>query len=279
MAEPFVRSVSVSGGLTLSVYDWEGPGEPVLLLHGLTGNARSLDGLAEALAGSFHVYSMDFCGRGGSGPGWRPLPGHAADALGVMDALDSRPFRLVGHSMGALVCLILAAEHPERVNRAVLIDAAGDVPLANLDAIRPALDRLEKIYDSPDAYRAALIQSPYLRPWTRIHETFWQADVQMLEDGRARSRVRAEGIRQELEANRAVRLDAYHGRVTVPVLILRAKDPVPGGPVLFGAEQAQTAHERIAGSRLVELKGYHHYSIVFNRHEAVDSLVRDFLKF
>ncbi len=78
-----------------------------------------------------HCRVLTFDGRG-NGRSDRPESGYAerdfaADALAVMDVTSTEQAVLVSLSMGAQRALLMAAEHPERVDGAVFICPA--VPL------------------------------------------------------------------------------------------------------------------------------------------------------
>ena len=65
---------------------------------------------------------------------------HARDVLGLLDALELERVVMGGHSFGGLLTYWLAANHPERVERCVVLDApAGDRPGARRAG--PALAR------------------------------------------------------------------------------------------------------------------------------------------
>lgn len=100
--------------------------ETIVLVHGL-GNAAARDWsrVIPALAKRYHVIAPDLPGFGHSDKGnhyYSP-----ENFARVLEAVlpDSGRFTLVGHSMGATVALAFAAANPERVNRLVLVDAAG----------------------------------------------------------------------------------------------------------------------------------------------------------
>lgn len=103
----------------------------VLLVHGLGTNAHSDWALTvPELARHFHVLTVDLPGFGGSAL----LPDGNSFAIAslanllaqvVESTTPSGRVHLVGHSLGAALALQFAYQHPERVDRLVLVDAAG----------------------------------------------------------------------------------------------------------------------------------------------------------
>ena len=119
---------SVLGG-QVYVLDTGGERESTMVLvHGLGQNAsRDWDTVVPALAARHRVIAVDLPGFGRSTGGNHPYsPELYVSVLDeVLRARVSEPFVLVGHSMGGAVSLLYAATHPDRVDRLVLIDAAG----------------------------------------------------------------------------------------------------------------------------------------------------------
>jgi pimeloyl-ACP methyl ester carboxylesterase len=104
-------------------YTQAGKGPAVVLLHGLSGSGRWWRKNMHALSRWFTVYAVDFFGFGGS-RGQRFVLENTADSIAAwMDAMDTGRFHLIGHSMGGMVAADLAAEHPGRIDRLVLVDA------------------------------------------------------------------------------------------------------------------------------------------------------------
>lgn len=100
-------------------------GQPVIALHGWLDNAASFARLAPLLPG-MRIVALDFAGHGHSDH--RP-PGssyaiwdYAYDVLQVAEQFGWQRFSLLGHSMGAIVSVLLAAAMPERIERLALID-------------------------------------------------------------------------------------------------------------------------------------------------------------
>jgi haloacetate dehalogenase len=107
-----------------------GSGPPVLLLHGHPRTSATWHRVAPRLVDAgFSVVCPDLRGYGRSrGPG--PSDDHSAhskravarDMVTVMRALGHERFLLAGHDRGSLVALRLALDHPQAVERVVLID-------------------------------------------------------------------------------------------------------------------------------------------------------------
>ncbi|MEF9673420.1 alpha/beta hydrolase [Pseudomonas sp. MWU13-2100] len=100
-------------------------GQPVIALHGWLDNANSFARLAPKLHG-LRIVALDMAGHGHSGH--RPVgAGYALwdyvyDVLQVAEQLGWKRFSLLGHSLGAIVSIVLAGALPERVTRLALID-------------------------------------------------------------------------------------------------------------------------------------------------------------
>lgn len=100
----------------------------VLLVHGLGNNAhRDWRATLPALTPKFHVLLLDLPGFGASETliqGYS-FPELAAVLQEVAGRLETKRFHLVGHSLGGAVSLYFAQQHPELIDRLVLVDAAG----------------------------------------------------------------------------------------------------------------------------------------------------------
>ena len=123
------RSVQVEGHRVH--YLAEGPvsGPVVVLVHGLGSRAEQWSNLAPYFAkAGFRVYMPDLLGFGRSD---QPadfsysVRDEATVVVGFMDALGLKQVELGGWSMGGWIAEIVTAEHPERVSRLMLFDAAG----------------------------------------------------------------------------------------------------------------------------------------------------------
>lgn len=104
----------------------EGPvcGPPLLLLHGVTRNWRDWESLLPELLREWHVIALDHRGHGESArvPGQYFVADYARDAVAFVRATFTAPVTVMGHSLGAMVALSLAAECAELVAGVVLED-------------------------------------------------------------------------------------------------------------------------------------------------------------
>jgi pimeloyl-ACP methyl ester carboxylesterase len=120
-----------SGDVEIAVTEFPNPGRPpVVLLHGVGSRGQSWWPVIDPLAAWFHLYQLDLRGHGASG---KPSAGYqmehyAADLDGALAALDLEEPRIMGHSLGALVALFWASEHPSRAAALVVEDPSLRVP-------------------------------------------------------------------------------------------------------------------------------------------------------
>jgi len=137
-------------------YVRRGRGPTLVLLHGLASSIYTWADVIPALAEDHDVVAADLPGFGGSDiPEELSSSVYPATVLALMDRLAISRATLVGNSLGGSVAVVLAARHPERVRRIVLIDAAG----FNLDpSRRPLILRLIGFAPVPAALDALPIR-------------------------------------------------------------------------------------------------------------------------
>ncbi|MDD5581090.1 MAG: alpha/beta hydrolase [Methylobacter sp.] len=174
--------------IQLHYLEFEGHQPTLIFMHGLTANAHAFDGLiAAGLSPAFHVLSVDLRGRGESDA---PVSGyamkdHAADIVGLMDALNIDKAILAGHSFGGFLALYLAKYFPERIDKIILIDAAANMHPNTKEMLGPALGRLGQTFSSFNAYLEKIKAMPYLTFWDEQMLSYYQADVKTHADGTA----------------------------------------------------------------------------------------------
>jgi len=99
-----------------------GRGDAVILAHAIGMDHRMWEDLAGRLAVDHHVVRFDARGHGKSPVPKRPysLEGMAEDAIALLDRLEIEKAHWVGLSMGAMIGMAFALEHPGRLGRLVL---------------------------------------------------------------------------------------------------------------------------------------------------------------
>lgn len=126
--------------------DIQGDGEPILLLHGMAASARYWDPLISLFKSSNRVITMDLLGYGRSPMPKNVVYDYETHIKAITDTLKSlninQPVILVSHSMGALIALRLARQHPELVEKLVTIG----MPIYDTDfAARQDITRGKKL--------------------------------------------------------------------------------------------------------------------------------------
>lgn len=117
-----------------------GTGPAIVLLHGFASSIVTWRDVMPALARDHDVIALDFPGFGGSAirEGLPPSK-YPGLVVGFMEGLGLPRASLAGNSLGGGVAVVVAARHPQRVDRLVLIDSVG-YNLASAD--RPWLLRV-----------------------------------------------------------------------------------------------------------------------------------------
>jgi pimeloyl-ACP methyl ester carboxylesterase len=121
----FTSRYVTTGGLRQHVVIG-GDGPPLLLVHGWPQTWYAWRLLMPALARDFQVIAVDQRGIGLSG---KPQRGYdtgtlAGDLVALMEALGHRRFAMAGHDTGMPIGYALAADHPDRVERLAVAEAA-----------------------------------------------------------------------------------------------------------------------------------------------------------
>jgi 2-hydroxymuconate-semialdehyde hydrolase len=104
-----------------------GSGSPIILIHGFFFDSFTWHNNIDALSANFRVLAPDLWGFGYSTR--EPLeygyPLFAEQLLMFMDALHVEKASIIGHSMGGGTAIYFSVHHPDRVNKLLLVDAAG----------------------------------------------------------------------------------------------------------------------------------------------------------
>jgi pimeloyl-ACP methyl ester carboxylesterase len=283
MTEPIMKRAK-GEGVQIQLAEWEGRGRAVLCVHGITANCRCWDVLAQALAPAHRVLAMDLRGRGGSdkpASGYS-LEGHCRDINCLLDDMGLDRAVLMGHSLGAFISLVHAAKYPDRVDRLILVDGGGKLSQEQLDkvfqGIKPALDRLGKVFPSSDAYVEMMRQAPYLQPWSPVMETYYRYELEETEGG-VRCNIDPAHIEEEAVNIRKEAPDTFYADVRCKALILRATEGLLSpDDILLPEPVAARMVREIPQAQRVDIEGFNHYGIVFRPSEKRDQALHAFLE-
>ena len=234
--------INLSSG-TLHV---EASGDPlgrlVLCVHGLSANCRSFDRFVPALAAAgYHVVTMDLRGRGHSdithagSYGWS---GHARDLLEIAEHYGADSFDVIGHSMGGFIGMSLAAEHPRRCRRLVLIDAVG-VPEADaLQSVAKSVSRLGQTFPSAAVALSSMQAAGTIVTWDEFWDNYFAWELEPVDDG-VRIRTDLAAVGEDSQYASTQDLYGLWPRLQCPVLLLRASRPMaPGGGLVVSRADA-----------------------------------------
>jgi pimeloyl-ACP methyl ester carboxylesterase len=269
--------VAVPGG-ALRVGQWGGGPEVVLAVHGLTANHRSFSALGAAIGPGFSLVAPDLRGRGRSASvaGRAGMAAHALDLVQTLDYLGVDRAAVLGHSMGGFVGVELAAGHPERVSRLVLVDGGLPLELGPLadrpveEVIRavvgPALDRLDMTFPSVDAYLQFWRRHPALGADWNVHiEDTYRYDL-VGEPPSLRSAVAKEAVLEDSASQlEPGRVESAILRLEIPVALVWAGRGMFGQPPgLYSSAVVEKWEHQLRGLRAVVAPDLNHYTIVLS---------------
>lgn len=125
----FIQLDGLQQGIELHYRDEGDRDKPVLfLLHGIMASLHTWDGWVETLQDDFRLIRMDIPGFGLTGPYADGIYNieRAVDMVDQLsDKLGIESFFIAGNSMGGYISWNFASAHPEKVDRLILLDAAG----------------------------------------------------------------------------------------------------------------------------------------------------------
>ncbi|HET9208473.1 MAG TPA: alpha/beta fold hydrolase [Burkholderiaceae bacterium] len=244
----------------------EGPRDapPLVLVHGTSASLHTWEGWSAALRAQRRVITFDLPGFGLTGPfsGRYAAWGYSGDELArfvleLLDELKVERFAIGGNSLGGEVAWRVASLAPQRVQRLVLVDAAGyelhseSVPIGFRIASLPGVNRVFE-WLLPRGMVEASVREVYGEP-SRVTPSLVDRYFETtLREGNRRAllqRFQAQAIDLQSVPAHVARLRALQ----VPTLLIwGARDR------LIPPALGERFKRDIAGSRLVVLDGLGH---------------------
>ncbi|EHR70626.1 putative hydrolase or acyltransferase of alpha/beta superfamily [Burkholderiales bacterium JOSHI_001] len=243
------------GGQLVHLRD-EGPRNdpaPLLLLHGTSSSLHTWEGWVRALRGTRRVITLDLPGFGLTGPS-RAADYHgdayAPFVLAMMDRLKLPQVVLGGNSLGGEIAWRVASLAPQRVQRLILVDAAGyafrplSVPIGFRIARVPGLNRLSE-HLLPRGVVEDSVRNVYGDP-SRVNSTLVDRYYELaLREGNRRA------LSQRFEAMATDQMKLADNQARIRALKLPTLVIWGGRDRLIPPDDAKLFHSDIAGSRLV----------------------------
>src|SRR5260370_31961929 len=141
----------IEGGGSVLAYSEAGAGTPLVLLHGIGSAARAFDHQLAGLSERLRVIAWDAPGYGGStclAPESPRAADYATALAAMLDALGIPACHLVGHSLGTLIAVSFAADHPARILSLTLASvAAGQARLPAAEREKALAQRLGDVVE------------------------------------------------------------------------------------------------------------------------------------
>jgi len=230
-------------------YTVAGAGPDIVFVHGWASSRRMWTTFLPHLTRSFRCWALDLPGFGDSekpASSWYSIPNFTAALLAFMQQHDLERPSLVGHSMGGMIVLNLAARHPEAVARVVAINpvVTGRANLKPLDHPNYSQRVLSWVLRMSPSVLAPLLSHPlghrvsgltYIR---RRHEDFAKGTSEsLLLSGRA---IFAYDVSPLLE------------RITAPTLVMVGLQDLNVSPA-----EGRLAAARIPGGQLHLMRAGH----------------------
>jgi non-heme chloroperoxidase len=236
--QPRLSDVALPTGVRLQYAESGDPGGPaVLLLHGYTDSWLSYSPVLPHLPPSLRALVPSQRGHGDSEQpeccyGVRDF---AADAVALLDALGVERATVVGHSMGSFVAQRIAVDHPERVERLVLVasalNGANEGTIGLNDHVRTLTDPVPREFIHE--FQTSTIHAP-------LPEGF--LDRAIAESAKLPARVWRDALAGLIASDHAARL----GEIRAPTLLLWGDRDTT-----FGGAEQDLLLEAIPGARLV----------------------------
>ncbi len=220
---------------------------PIVLLHGTSSSLHTWDGWAEGLKSSRRVIRFDLPGFGLTGPsadGDYRIESYVRFVAAMLDRLGVSRCVIAGNSFGGQVAWETALAHPQRIDKLILVDAAGyplqpkSIPIGFRIARIPVLNRVME-FALPRRLVESSVRNVYGDPGKVTPELVDRYFAITLREGNRRALAqRFEQMAAGLHADRIAALK-------LPTLILWG-----GRDRLIPPTDAERFHRDIAGSRL-----------------------------
>lgn len=256
-----------------------GSGEPLVLIHGLAGSSHTWRNVMPQLARHYDVIAPDLLGHGGSAKpmGDYSLGAHASGLRDLLLTLGVSGASVLGHSFGGGVAMQFAYQHPEMIDRMILVGSGGlgrEVSWLLRIVTLPLAEQMMPVVFPRWAASSGTRMSAFLGRRGVRSDWFtelWRSYSSLAGAENRKAFVRT--IRTVIDpgGQTVSALDRLYLAAHVPTLILWGERDG-----IIPVDHAAVAHEAIPGSRLVILPGVGHFPHAEEPQAFVDAVV-DFM--
>jgi len=203
-------------------YAIEGQGPPLLMIAGMVSDSASWMPLVPLLSDRFTLIRPDNRATGRTTPWDAPVSVdlYAKDCAALLDHLALGPAHVLGHSMGGLIGIALAMDHPDHVGSLTLAATAPTRLRRNL-ALFQALLAIRRSDAPPDTWLRALYPWLFAPAVYDIPGAVDEAAAAALAYPHAQS---ADAMAHQMQALESYEPPEDLGRITCPVQALLAAD-------------------------------------------------------
>lgn len=279
MDESMLKTITINDTVRLCVLDNHAyDRQPMLFLHGLTGNHLQLQHYIKHFSSRYRTISVDFRGRGNSGhpESHSSLTEHAKDIMNLIDVLELKNVICVGYSMGAFVASIVA-QHP-KVSKLVLLDGMATMDDHQDAIVSPTFARLSNRYESRQGY-IDLVSANYAKmgiPLTSDLIKVLSYEIYESVDG-WKNKAFEETIRQDWASFYQFDVSKTAESIHVPCLLVQALGSIGSNPALFLERHYVSTNQSIPNLRVYQTDASH-YTLVFTKRDDVLNEMEEFLK-
>lgn len=251
----------------------------LLLIHGLGSNAKGWIKNIPAWADRYRVIAVDLPGYGTSDKGYYPysMSFYAQVLTEFLDELGIPKATFVGHSMGGQIAMVTALNHPDRVDKLVLISTAG------FERFSEGEGAWMKGVMTPELVRSTAIRNIDINLRANFYETPAGAEFMITDRIQIRGAEDFElycyAVSQNVDGmlNEPVADDL--GKITQPTLIIFGEnDGLIPNPYLHGGKTEKVAligKEGIPDSRLIMMPKCGHF-VMFEKWDETNRAVIEF---
>lgn len=244
--------------------------ETLVFVHGFASDQHAWQEVARPFESRYQVVLFDNAGTGASNPArasYLNLRGYADDVIAVVQSVNAAKVTVIGHSAGAMMCLLAAIKRPDLIARLVLLGAS---PRYLAEAGYPGSftrDDVDRIYKA--------VMGDYTG-WAEsfARQAMENPERQHLAEDFAAS-LRSMPPDEALDALCALLQTDYRSelpKVTQPTLIVQSESDV-----FVPAGVARYVQDHISGSRLSIIPARRHYPHISAPH-FVARAIQEFLR-